>query len=98
MKILIGGKILEVGENPGDLIAKQRLMLGDVQGPWPAGPQTGTCKELHSRNWPSQTSSDLPAGEQSWDLEIVALGWGKQESDWAREIIKRNKSSAVVAY
>ena len=50
VKILAGVQILEVGVDPGDQSVAWRQMLWDVQGPWPVVPETGDCKQLHSKN------------------------------------------------
>lgn len=45
VKILAGGKILEVGEDQGDV---WRQMQGDMQESWPIMPETGNWEQLHS--------------------------------------------------
>ena len=50
VKILAGGEILEVGEDPGNQGAVWRQKPRDAQGPWPATPKMGNDEQQHRRN------------------------------------------------
>lgn len=48
VKILPGGLILEVREDPGDQITSRRQMLVDAQGPWLVTRAMGDCGQQHN--------------------------------------------------
>ena len=92
LNVLTGGKIVAVGDDPGDQRVEWSWMLGNAQGLWLKLEAASSCA-AQSDTIVCLTflgSRDLPVGKGNWDVVNIALC---RPSEWVCEIIQQGKSS-----